>query len=72
MTAAIIALKPTDPTPNTAIDDPAGARKAFNTAPAPVCTPQPREPNISRGISFGTLTVLRWDDDRIYIVVKPI
>src|SRR5208282_4216890 len=56
---AMAALKPTPPPPETTRDEPALARKAFMTAPAPVCTPQPSGPSSSNGASDRTLTTLR-------------
>ena len=38
---------------------PAGGRRAYRTAPAPVCTPQPNGPRMSRGVSRDTTTRAR-------------
>jgi hypothetical protein len=58
-TAARTALIPTAPTPNTAIEDPGLGRSEFITAPAPVITPHPMGPRISRGTSSRTFTTFR-------------
>ena len=52
--AAAIALKPTAPAPNTAIDVPAWGRREFSTAPAPVWMPHPSGPTSRRSTSGST------------------
>ena len=54
--AAIMALKPTDPAPNTAIEEPGLTLREFMTPPAPVCTPHPSGASFSRGTSLLTRT----------------
>ena len=57
--AAMIAQRPTDPAPNTAIEEPGGTRSTSRTVPAPVCTPHASGPATRRSTSSGTCTTLR-------------
>ncbi len=57
--AAIIADRPTEPTPNTAKLSPGDGFITFNTAPAPVWPPQASGPRISSGASLRTFTAKR-------------
>ena len=47
MRAAITAARPTEPTPKTAMLDPARTASEFITVPAPVCRPQPKGASIA-------------------------
>ncbi len=57
--AAITADSPTAPAPKTARLLPAGGRKTFSTAPAPVWIPQPNGAAISNGIDSSSATMFR-------------
>lgn len=59
ITAAITALMPTVPVPNTAMLLPAGGRRALSTAPAPVWIPHPSGPRSSSGAAGSILTTFR-------------
>ena len=57
--AAMMALMPTVPQPNTAIDEPNSGLSALSTVPAPVWMPQPIGATTARSTSsYGTLTAL--------------
>lgn len=58
-TAAMTALSPTAPAPNTAMVLPSSGEREFSTPPAPVWMPQPSGPNSSSGTDGSTLTTLR-------------
>src|SRR5690606_36443213 len=53
---AITALSPTEPAPNTASTSAGPGLSTLMTAPAQVCTPQPRGPISSSGTSLRILT----------------
>ncbi len=53
--AAMIAAKPTEPAPKTAMLLPAGGRSELSTEPAPVWMPQPNGATTSNGMSVGQL-----------------
>src|SRR5215471_2886692 len=55
----MIALRPTEPAPKTAMLRRKRGSTEFKTAPAPVGSPQPNAASISMGMSFLTLTTLR-------------
>ncbi len=57
--AAMIALRPTEPAPNTARVWPAPSFNELSTAPAPVWIPHPRGARCSSGMSSGALTAWR-------------
>jgi hypothetical protein len=61
--AAIIAERPTEPAPKTAMLDPAPGFSAFITAPAPVCTPHSHD--LNRNI-LGDLDDVAFGCDRIF------
>ena len=57
---AVIAERPTPPTPKTAADCPRCTFAVFSTAPAPVITAQPMMLVTSRATSSGTRTTYSW------------
>ena len=57
--AAMIAARPTEPAPNTAMLLPAGGRSELSTDPAPVWMPHPNGATTSNGMSLVSLTALR-------------
>lgn len=56
--AAITAESPTPPVPDMITELPIFTFSVLIIAPAPVCIPQPNDPRISSGASFGTAITL--------------